>query len=772
MKSRLFFACWLLTLLFLSQLPTQAQDTTSILSPESGQQIPDTLLFRIQKAQSIITEVKAAGRRGYGVARIRAGLVEVQANVTPIQDDIKRQDANVDAKSLANYRLILNDAQTKLGAWQTSLSKANNDLQSQLNQLLTLSSDSLLVVAGNDTTEKKLYSDQLVGLKLQLQEAGVRTTAQLDTVSRLLANVSGTSLLVNDLQTTLNEQAQQSVVDVFQQEAPFLWNAPTPTTADESKTLIRSTYQGQQKILTYFLASTWDNRFLLYLLTAGFFVWVFTNYRKARELSIDPDSDTLHPVPVVASLIVLLNLIPLFEPGSPSFYIELTQFLLLLVLTVYLWRRIPKPDLRLWLINGGLYVLLIVTNSLLNGSLWSRVWLIILNLSFLYTGYLYAKHLHFSSVSIRIIRPVTRLYFVLHLLAIVLNLIGRISLAKTFSITAVVALVQITGLVVFIEIVLEALELQIRISACSKGLFSRVNVSHSRAFVKKALILLAVGLWLMVFFINLGIDNDVFRFVGGILSKPRTFGSVTFSLSNILSFSIIIYLSSLLQRNIGLFFGESQLPPTDGQVDQVSSILALIRLVIIVGGVLLAVVASGISIDKFTVVLGALSVGIGLGMQTIVSNFVSGIILIFEKPFRIGDYIELADRKGRILDIGIRSSRMLTGQGSEVIIPNGDLLSNRLVNWSSRGTYLKTEFTLKVGIDTSVDSLRAIIQEEASQLGESMQTPDIMVNSIGGDAIELKVVIWIKSISSEASLKSELLQRLVTRFNDAGIKLL
>lgn len=294
MKSRCFFACWLIISLFLSHLPTQAQDTASILSPESGQQIPDTLLFRIQKAQSIITEVKAAGRRGYGVARIRADLAQVQANVTPIQDDIKRQDANTDAKSLANYRLILNDAQTKLSAWQTSLSKANNDLQSQLNQLLTLSSDSLLVVAGNDTTEKKLYSEQLVGLKLQLQEAGVRTTAQLDTVSRLLANVSGTSLLVNDLQTTLNEQAQQSVVDVFQQEAPFLWNAPTPTTADESKTLIRSTYQGQQKILTYFLASTWDNRFLLYLLTAGFFVWVFTNYRRARELSIDPDSDTLH----------------------------------------------------------------------------------------------------------------------------------------------------------------------------------------------------------------------------------------------------------------------------------------------------------------------------------------------------------------------------------------------------------------------------------------------------------------------------------------------
>lgn len=778
MRNQRFFAtCLFILLSFAASLSLYAQDSTSILSPEARQSIPDTLLFKIQKAQSIITEVKAAGRRGYGVTRIRAGLADVKTNITPIQNDVKLHKENIDSKSLANYRLILDDAQVKLTAWRTALSKSNNALQSQLDQLLELSSDSLLVVAGNDTTQKKLYSDQLVSLKLQLQESGTRTSAQLDTVSQLLADVSGTSLRVNDLQTTLNEQLQQSAVNVLQREAPFLWNAPLSLTTNNQQAIIRSTYQGQQKILSYFLASTWDDRFLLYLLTIGFFVWVFTNFRKANEFSITHKIDTLRldnlrPIPVVASLIVLFNLIPLFEPSSPSFYIELTQFLLLLVLTVHLWKRLPKADLRLWLVNGALYILLILTNSLLSESLLLRLWLILLNGAFLYLGYVYASHLHSTSVSVRIIRPVTKLYFVLHGLAILLNVIGRISLAKTFSITAVVALVQITGLAVFIEIILQALDLQIQISACSKGLFSRVNVNHTRRFAKKALIILSIGLWLLVFFINLGIDDDVFRFVGDILSKPRTFGSVTFSLSNILSFSIIIYLSSLLQKNIGLFFGESQLPPADGQVDQVSSVLALIRLVIIVGGVLLAVVASGISVDKFTVVLGALSVGIGLGMQTIVSNFVSGIILIFERPFRIGDYIELADKKGRILDIGIRSSKMLTGQGSEVIIPNGDLLSNRLVNWSSRGTYLKTEFALKVASDTNMDNLRTIIQEEASQLGESMQTPDIIVSNISGDAIELKVIIWIKSISSEASLKSELLQRLVTRFKEANIKLL
>lgn len=767
----------LFILLTAAYLPLSAQDTARILSPGPGQSIPDTLLFKIQKAQSIIAEVKSAGRRGFVVTRIRAGLTDVQTNVTPIQNDVKLHKAKIDAKSLANYRLILNDAQTKLTAWQTTLAKVNNDLQSQLDQLLDLSSDSLLVVTSKDTTGKKLYSDQLVSLKLQLQESGTRTAGQLDTVSRLLADVSGTSLRVNDLQAAMNEQLQQSAANVFQQESPYLWDAPLSPNVTSQQAIAQSTYQGQQKILTYFLASTWDDRVLLYLMTIGFFVWVFTNVRKANKLAIrqkmDPFALTnLRPVPIVASLIVLLNLTPLFEPDSPSFYIELTQFLLLLALTIHIWRRLSKPDLRLWLIIGGLYLLLALTNLLPSDSLVLRLWLAGLNVAFLYVGFLYATHLPFKSISLRLVRPVTRIYLALHVLAILANIFGRISLAKTFSMTAIVALVQITGLAILIEIVLEALDLQVRISASAKGLFSRVNVDHSRQFAKKMLVFLAVALWLLVFFLNLGISDTIFTFLGGILNKPRSFGSVTFSLSNILAFSLILYLASLLQKNIGLFFGESQLPATDGQVDQVSSVLALIRLVIIVGGVLLAVAASGISVDKFTVVLGALSVGIGLGMQTIVSNFVSGIILIFEKPFRIGDYIELADRKGQILDIGIRSSRMLTGQGSEVVIPNGDLLSNRLVNWSSRGTYLKTEFTLKVASDTAMDALRTTIQEEAGQLGESIHAPDIIVTSISGDSIELKVLIWIRSIASEASLKSELLQRLVSRFKEANIKLL
>lgn len=755
-----------------------AQDTLVFQDKATGQTIPDTLLFKIQKAQSVITEIKAANKRGYGVTRIRSGLTGVKANVAPVSADIQAHNKVVDAKNLANYNLVLNDALEKLTTWRTALSKSNNDLQRQLDQVLALSTDSLLTVASNDTTEKKLYADQLVGLRVQLQEAGTRTSAKLDTISRLLADVSGTVLTINTLQTTINERLQKSAENTFRKESPYLWEAPATVADGNWQTLFQSTYQGQNKILKYFFASTWDNRLLLLLLAGAFFVWVYTNFKKAtapalRQKIGELKFNNIKPVPIVSSLIVLLNLTPLFEPQSPTLYIEIVQFVLFLVLTVHLWQGFSRYEAKLWSLSGVLYLLLILTYPLVNDSIFLRLWLIVLNLAFLYVGFIYSKRLPRKPVTNRLIRPINKLYLVLIVLAIVLNIFGRISLAKTFGITAVIGLIQITGLGVFIEVVLEALELQIKLSASSQGLFSRVNVRHTRWSFKRGLAFIAIGIWLLVFLINLGIADSVFNFLYQILTRPRSFGSISFTLSNVLSFSIILYLSSLLQKNIGLFFGESQLPVVDGQTSQVSSMLALIRLVIIIAGVLLAVAASGVSVDKFTVVLGALSVGIGLGMQTIINNFVSGIILLFEKPFRIGDYIELADKKGRIRDIGIRSSKMITSQGSEVIIPNGDLLSNRLVNWTSNDTYLKTEFTLKVNMDADLQAIQEIIKTEAGQLKGSLQTmsPDILVTAIGADTIELKILVWIESIYNEASLKSQLLQQLAIKFKDAGIKL-
>jgi small-conductance mechanosensitive channel len=273
--------------------------------------------------------------------------------------------------------------------------------------------------------------------------------------------------------------------------------------------------------------------------------------------------------------------------------------------------------------------------------------------------------------------------------------------------------------------------------------------------------------------INLGVAKQVWAFISQLLNNKRSFGSLNFTIGNVLFFALILYLSNLFQKHIGVLFGETSSTRFTNRVEHKSSKLTLLRLIVAIIGVLMAVTASGIPLDKLTVVLGALSVGIGLGMQNIVNNFVSGIILLFEKPFQIGDFVELADKKGKIEDIGIRASKMLTQQGGEVIIPNGDLISNRFTNWTVNTAAVQSEILLKVGIGSDLDSVTQIVSEEISKSDAILKNekPDVLINSISGDAAELRILIWISSVYDEPAFKNQLFRSLISRFNAEKIVL-
>lgn len=770
----LFLGGWLLT-----STSAQAQAVPPAPQVDSSQTVPDTLLFRLQKAQAAITEINATNKRGYGIENIRTGLAGVKADINPVKRDMDVPRKVIDTRSLISYNLILKDALGKLTDWRTALSKYNNDLQRLADQVIELSNDSVLMVKAKDTTEKSLYTVQLNDIKLRLQTSGKITTAKLDTVSRLLADVSASYLTVTDLQNAINDRMRQSGRSALSRESPYIWSAPVKGGEGNSiGDLIKTSYEGQNKILGYFISSTWDNRILLLLIGAAFYFWVYRNYKKARTAELSQQLGELsfgyiNPYPVLAALIVILNLTPLFEPDSPTMYIELTQFLLLAVITIHFWKTLDKADLNYWLMIVALYVVIILTNAVVHDAIWMRLWLMALNAASLYIGVYFFRKLAKANFSQKMIRPVLFIYVGLNVLSIILNIFGRISLAKVCSTTAIIGLTQIVALGVFIQVLTDALELQIKVSSCSNGLFSRINLVSTRKSFKKVLAVVAVILWLLVFMINLSIAGGVFALIQQILSKTRTFGSVTFTLSNVLFFAVIVYVANMLQKHVGVLFGESTIT-FDDKTEHKGSKLALVRLIIIVVGVLLAVTASGIPMDRLTVVLGALGVGIGLGMQNIVNNFVSGIILIFEKPFRIGDYVELADKKGKVQDIGIRSSKMLTPQGSEVIIPNGDLLSGRLVNWTLSNDYLKTEILFKVPVDTDLEAVNKVIEQEISKSANIIKNlpPEILINTIAADSIELKVLVWITDIYSEAGFKSELFKKLLPRFKEMQVKIM
>lgn len=744
---------------------------------DSTKTIPDTLLFKIQKAQSVVTEVNAANKKGYSLDVISNAVSTIKQDIQPIKLDLGQKNKEIDVKNLQSYELLLNDAQERLTRLRNALIKSSNSLQGMVDQVVALSNDTVLEVSAKEG-EKRLYAGQLKDIRLRLQQSGNLTGKNLDQVGQLLADVSALDITVNDLKNQVTEGLQRSGKVALGREVPLLWETPWKSPDEGLWAQLSSSYQGQKKILSFFLETTWDKRFLTILFSLAFFIWVHRNFRLSQRAAVkrkigELQFNYLKPFPILATLIVGLSIIPLLETGAPSLYIELTQLLLMLVITIHLRKVLPTQQLKRWLQLIIAFAILVFVSSINSNALWLRVALLALNVFFIMMGLRMFRAVKIQQFPKKYTRVVVIIFVVFNCLALLLNIFGRLSLAKAFALTGLVGLIQLIGLAVFVQLLLDALELQLKISSCSKGIFSRVEHIRVRASAKKVLHWVALLLWVMVFFVNMNLTHAAWSFFEAVLAKERTFGSVHFTLGNILLFVVIIYLANKLQKNVPIIFGDGNLS-YEAQVEHKSSKVALVRLIIIVLAVLLALTASGLPMDRLTVVLGALGVGIGLGMQNIVNNFVSGIILIFERPFRIGDFVELADKKGRVKDIGIRSSRLVTQQGAEVIIPNGDLLSGRLVNWTLSHDYVKSEFLFKVPIDTDLNALKKMIEEQVAKTehGMSKMPVEILVNSMAGGNVELKVLAWVENIHNESHFKSELMAGLLQRMNEAEIKVM
>ena len=142
-----------------------------------------------------------------------------------------------------------------------------------------------------------------------------------------------------------------------------------------------------------------------------------------------------------------------------------------------------------------------------------------------------------------------------------------------------------------------------------------------------------------------------------------------------------------------------------------ATVTMLARYAVISLGFLIALSIAGIPLDRLAIVLGAFSVGIGFGLQTVVNNFVSGLILMFERPIQIGDAVEVSGLVGRVRRIGVRASTIETFDGAEVIVPNGTLVSSQLINWTLSSRSRRIEIQVGVAYGTDPEKVLALLRD-------------------------------------------------------------
>ena len=480
----------------------------------------------------------------------------------------------------------------------------------------------------------------------------------------------------------------------------------------------------------------------------------------------------ISPLPVIACLVFTLNLAPLFDPRAPAVYIEYSQLLLVLALGILFYRRLPKHYFMLWCIFIVLSFTLYFAES---GHLlatysgrWVRLMLNAVSAALAVYFFFTSKEKPGRSW---LVRFGVIIYLALHLTAIVCNLLGRVTLSQIAGSTAAFSLSSAIGLMVFVQLITETFLLQIQSSRMRKNYpdsFEFVGIARS---ITKLMGIVAAIVWLIVVTNSLNVYDMLGDTLSGLFNTPRSVGKISFTFNGILLFLGIIWIANFFQKYIAYFFGDTG---DDASIDDRNqrSRLLVTRLVLLIAGFFLAVAASGLPIDKITFVLGALGVGIGLGLQGIINNFVSGIIIIFDRPIRLGDTVEVGGKKGRVKEISIRSSTILTDEGAEVIIPNGDVLSHNIINWTLSNNQVRATLSFNLDKTTYTDAIQPDIKELVKTIPGIFlrKEPELAIEHVTSKAVRLKVSFWCTDVGSSSATSAAAREAIYNYLEKKGIE--
>ena len=298
----------------------------------------------------------------------------------------------------------------------------------------------------------------------------------------------------------------------------------------------------------------------------------------------------------------------------------------------------------------------------------------------------------------------------------------------------------------------------------SRNTVSQIRVDLIYSKLVNIVTFLAVIFWISSFLKNINVYPFLKNEVSNWFSLSTNIAGHSINISSILTFILIlyfaIYISGLLK---GLFYDEQRSSETESKTN-LGSYAVLLRLFIISCGFILGMIITGIDLSKFNLIIGALGVGIGFGLQSIFNNLISGLILAFERPIYVGDIIEIDGVKGRVTDIGLRATTVDSMEGAEYIIPNGELISKKTKNWTLTSKNFKIDIQIIVGLENKVDhvieTLNMAIQQSTSI--QQYPLPKVSLKEIQTRGLEFSVTCWVTDISKAVIARNELLKNIHT----------
>lgn len=683
----------------------------------------------------------------------------------------KEADQLISHRNIAVSGNILKTLLRNNEALRDRLEKVNLSLESFRFTIDSISADSALYTFDNDSATAFRYVEKIRMAAKEIGPADSMINREITKVDLLLKQTINLHYDINLALQKVQLLQKQMNADIFSKD----WHHVSKSQDNLPMGILQSSLIKEKLALNYYLQGSFV-RIALIMLLSVLFGFLLLNLRHQLNGLFVNDTDKpfflIFKLPFLSAIIIIFSIFQFVFIYPPFIYSFILWSAAAVALSFVLRGYIAPFWLRCWLGYVLLLLLAGIDNFILFPHAAERIYILLLSIS----GLALALYI-LQSKKQHQLKEKQFFYFnwfvvCTQLGAVAANAGGLYNLAKGLMVTGFTGFAIAILFLWTIRLVNELLNALSILHERKEISYSFINLKAAGKEIPPSAYVLVYAGWALLIIRNFyGLDQVVTPVVAW-LNEERVIGSYSFSINGIFTFLIVITTSVILSKLVGFFSGDTETGDRSGKVNLGSWVL-LIRILIICTGLFLGLAAAGIPLDKLTIVLGALGVGIGLGLQNLVNNLVSGLILAFERPLNIGDLIEYNGQLGTVKKIGFRSSHILLKDGPVVVIPNGDLISNPVTNYTLSRHSKRMKLRITVAGNTNLKLVEKIIREQLKHEKLIMTKPEASIDPVefAGSGIVVEVLYWVYHLKDGSTTVGNLIEHLQQAFQNNGIEL-
>ncbi|MGG7035136.1 MAG: mechanosensitive ion channel family protein [Flavobacterium sp.] len=660
-------------------------------------------------------------------------------------------------RNLSSISILLDELLKRSNNRLKNINIENQDLSRTREKIDSLVAEKNLYYVPIDSASREIYRLQTLKMNTDIDQVSERLKNAIDSIQtleilgdQLKYKIESDIIENNKLRKLESRQLFTKKVTVF--ERPDIKKIMTEDTLDFS-------VKTNNLVLYFYLINNINSILTMLVLIIGTAIYLILQKRKFQNLGYKKDmliGINILNSPVASAVLLVLNLYQFILPMPPLIFSILLWTISTIALTVMMWKSINIFVWKIWTAIFLLNLIALLDIIILIHFPGESFLILAINCFGIAIG-VYAFY-NRSKIQRKIYLWYIVLGTVLQILSFYFLINGHYNLGKFLMTKGVHTIIVVfslyTTFIAIKEINMISTFLKETDEDDPKNIISGIPHQFTIGFY-----LIIFACWFFLMTRNTYTFQNLVEPLKNSISESRSLGNITFTFESIIIFILVILLSGFVSRIVSFLASDSQIIGSKDKTKSIGSWLFLSRIAIVTIGILVAFGSAGIPLDKITLIISALGVGIGFGMQNLVNNLISGLIIAFEKPVSLDDIIEVGGQSGKMKSIGIRSSVVTTFDGADVVIPNGELLNQNLTNWTLGSSSRRAEIRFGVAYGTDLELTKKLLFEIINKNKDILKKPQpgIWFTKFNDSSIDIVIKYWIRHFDLDHDVRSELI---------------